>query len=56
MSALRFLASWRCCWPRSAALAQALPPEVDAALARARLPRDAVTLLVVEADGKARRG
>jgi serine-type D-Ala-D-Ala carboxypeptidase/endopeptidase (penicillin-binding protein 4) len=31
---------------------QGLPPEVDAALARAKLPRDAVTLLVVDAEGK----
>ena len=38
------------------ARAQALPPEIDAALARTRLPRDAVTLLVapVEAGGPAR--
>ena len=28
-----------------------LPPEVDAALARAKVPRDAVTMLVVDADG-----
>ena len=34
------------------ALAQ-LPPEVDAALARARLPRDAVTFLVTDADVRA---
>jgi D-alanyl-D-alanine carboxypeptidase/D-alanyl-D-alanine-endopeptidase (penicillin-binding protein 4) len=34
-----------------AAAAQALPPEVDAALARARLPRDAVTFVVADADG-----
>jgi hypothetical protein len=34
------------------ALAQGLPPAVDAALARAKLPRDAVTMLVVEVDGK----
>ncbi|MDO8250324.1 MAG: D-alanyl-D-alanine carboxypeptidase/D-alanyl-D-alanine-endopeptidase [Rhodoferax sp.] len=33
-------------------LAQALPAEVDAALARARIPRDAVTLLVVDAEGQ----
>jgi len=33
------------------ALAQSLPPEVDAALARAKVPRDAVTLLVVDAEG-----
>jgi len=34
------------------ALAQNLPPEVDTALARARIPRDAITLLVVDAEGK----
>src|SRR6185369_6330871 len=33
--------------------AQALPPEVDAALLRAKLPRDAIALLVVDAEGKA---
>jgi D-alanyl-D-alanine carboxypeptidase/D-alanyl-D-alanine-endopeptidase (penicillin-binding protein 4) len=33
-------------------LAQPLPPEVDAALARARIPRDAITLLVVDAEGQ----
>ncbi|MEJ8811926.1 D-alanyl-D-alanine carboxypeptidase/D-alanyl-D-alanine-endopeptidase [Variovorax ureilyticus] len=31
--------------------AQSLPPEVDAALARAKVPRDAVTMLVADADG-----
>ncbi|MBT9506346.1 D-alanyl-D-alanine carboxypeptidase/D-alanyl-D-alanine-endopeptidase [Rhodoferax sp.] len=36
----------------SQAFAQILPPEVDAALARAKVPRDAVTLLVVDAEGK----
>ena len=35
----------------TAAGAQALPPEVDAALARAKVPRDAVTMLVIDADG-----
>ena len=35
------------------ALAQNLPPEVDAALARAKVPREAVALLVVDAAGKA---
>ena len=34
------------------AFAQALPPEVEAALARARLPREAVTLLVAPVDGR----
>lgn len=38
-------------WP---ALAQNLPPEVDAALARAGVPRDAVALLVMDAEGKLR--
>ncbi len=33
--------------------AQALPPEVDAALARGKLPRDAVTFVVTEVDSKA---
>ena len=37
----------------SAALAQALPPEVDAALNRAKVPREAVSLLVMEAEGRA---
>jgi serine-type D-Ala-D-Ala carboxypeptidase/endopeptidase (penicillin-binding protein 4) len=32
--------------------AQALPPQVEAALARAKLPRDALALVVVAADGK----
>ncbi len=35
------------------ATAQALPPEVAAALARAKVPLESVTLLVVEAEGKA---
>ena len=30
---------------------QALPPQVDAALARAKVPRESVTMLVAEADG-----
>ena len=37
--------------PATSALAQQLPPAVDAALARAKVPRDDVTLLVVDADG-----
>ena len=37
----------------SAAMAQSLPPEVDAALQRAKLPREALSLLVVDAEGKA---
>lgn len=35
------------------ALAQALPPDVSAALSRAKVPLDAVTLLVVDAEGHA---
>ncbi|MFT4267692.1 MAG: D-alanyl-D-alanine carboxypeptidase/D-alanyl-D-alanine-endopeptidase [Xenophilus sp.] len=35
----------------ASALAQALPPEVDAALARAGVPREAVTVLVADAEG-----
>ena len=34
------------------AAAQSLPPAVEAALLRANLPRDAVTLLVVDAEGR----
>jgi D-alanyl-D-alanine carboxypeptidase/D-alanyl-D-alanine-endopeptidase (penicillin-binding protein 4) len=34
------------------AFAQGLPPEVEAALARAKLPRDAISVVVVDADGK----
>jgi D-alanyl-D-alanine carboxypeptidase/D-alanyl-D-alanine-endopeptidase (penicillin-binding protein 4) len=37
----------------STATAQALPPEVDAALARAKVPRDAVSFLVTDAQGGA---
>ena len=36
----------------SAAHAQNLPPEVDAALARAKVPREAVTALVIDANGR----
>ena len=46
---LALLASSIC----SLSLAQALPPEVDAALNRAKVPREAVSLLVMEADGRA---
>jgi D-alanyl-D-alanine carboxypeptidase/D-alanyl-D-alanine-endopeptidase (penicillin-binding protein 4) len=44
-----------CAWLFTVALhaqGQGLPPEVDTALARAKLPRDAITLLVVDADGR----
>ncbi|MDB5944586.1 MAG: D-alanyl-D-alanine carboxypeptidase/D-alanyl-D-alanine-endopeptidase [Ramlibacter sp.] len=33
--------------------AQGLPPEIEAALARAKVPSDALSVLVVEADGRA---
>ena len=36
-----------------AATAQTLPPDVDAALARAKVPRDAVSFLVLDAQGRA---
>jgi serine-type D-Ala-D-Ala carboxypeptidase/endopeptidase (penicillin-binding protein 4) len=36
----------------SVSLAQALPTEVDAALSRAKVPREAVSFLVLEADGR----
>ena len=38
--------------PFGLAAAQSLPPAVEAALLRANLPRDAVTLLVVDAEGR----
>lgn len=34
-------------------VAEVLPPEIEAALARTRLPRESVTLMVVQADGSA---
>ena len=37
----------------SASLAQAIPTEITAALGRAKVPLDALTLLVVDADGRA---
>ena len=36
----------------SGAIAQNLPPEVEAALLKAKVPRDAVAMLLVDADGK----
>ena len=39
-------------WAASSAFAQqAFPTEVEAALARAKVPREAVTMLVADADG-----
>ena len=50
-SALFALVLALCCG--SLAAQTAFPPEVDAALQRARVPRDAISLLVVDAEGKA---
>ncbi len=51
--ALRLLATVALFLAAVAAPAQGLPAEVEAALARAKVPRDALSVLVVEADGKA---
>ena len=50
---LRLLAALVLTFTAAGAAAQGLPAEVDAALARAKLPRDALSVLVVEADSKA---
>jgi D-alanyl-D-alanine carboxypeptidase/D-alanyl-D-alanine-endopeptidase (penicillin-binding protein 4) len=47
------LARWLLALAVLPSFAQGLPPEVEAALARAKLPRDAIALLVVDAEGKA---
>jgi serine-type D-Ala-D-Ala carboxypeptidase/endopeptidase (penicillin-binding protein 4) len=52
MHFLRLLAAALLTAVAFAAPAQPLPPEVDAALARAKLPRDAIALIVLGADGK----
>jgi serine-type D-Ala-D-Ala carboxypeptidase/endopeptidase (penicillin-binding protein 4) len=52
MPLLRCLACWLLVLAALPVSAQGLPPEVDAALARAKLPRDAISLLVVDAEGK----
>ena len=49
----RLLAAFALTWIASCAAAQGLPPEVEAALARARVPREALSVLVVDAEGKA---
>ena len=47
------LAAWLAwSWFAASASAQSLPPEIESALARARLPRDAVTLVVADAEGR----
>jgi serine-type D-Ala-D-Ala carboxypeptidase/endopeptidase (penicillin-binding protein 4) len=53
MSLRRLVACWLLAIAVPAAIAQALPPEVEAALARAKLPRDAISLFVADADGSA---
>jgi D-alanyl-D-alanine carboxypeptidase/D-alanyl-D-alanine-endopeptidase (penicillin-binding protein 4) len=53
MVSLRMLAAWLLAAASVSCWAQALPPEVEAALARARLPRDALAVVVVDAEGKA---
>ena len=44
-----FMAAWVAAGVVSAAQAQTLPPEVDAALARAKVPREALAAMVVDA-------
>ncbi len=47
------LAAWIALgWIAAAASAKPLPPEIEAALARAKLPREAVTLAVADAEGR----
>ena len=52
MTLFRFLAGVLLALGAPALLGQVLPAEVDAALARARFPRDAIAIVVAEADGK----
>jgi serine-type D-Ala-D-Ala carboxypeptidase/endopeptidase (penicillin-binding protein 4) len=49
---LRRLACWLLALAILPAFAQGLPAEVDAALVRAKFPRDALAVLVADADGK----
>jgi serine-type D-Ala-D-Ala carboxypeptidase/endopeptidase (penicillin-binding protein 4) len=53
MPLLRCVACWLFAAIALPALAQALPAEVDAALGRAKLPRESLAVLVVDAEGKA---
>jgi len=52
MHFLRVLAAGLFAAATAAAPAQPLPPEIEAALVRARLPRDAIAVVVLDADGK----
>ena len=49
----RAIACWLLALAALPAFGQALPPEVDSALARAKLPREALSLWVADADGNA---
>jgi len=49
----RLLACWLLAFAAGPSLAQGLPPEVETALARAKLPRDALSVWVADADGSA---
>ncbi|MEY3445751.1 MAG: hypothetical protein RIR45_506, partial [Pseudomonadota bacterium] len=49
---LRCVSAALVCCLALASHAQSLPPEVDAALARAKVPRDAVSVLLVDAQGQ----
>ncbi len=48
----RLLAGWVLAAAALPTLGQAIPADIDAVLARAKLPRDSVTLMVVDAEGK----
>ena len=52
MQLFRLLAGAVLAWAALPVFAQGLPPEVEAALARAKIPREAITLLVAQADGR----
>ncbi len=52
MPLFRFLAGAAFALAALPLLGQGLPPEVDAALAKARFPRDAISIVVVDAEGK----
>ena len=58
-AALRFFARWTACvalWcPLAAAASRALPPEVEAELARAKVPREAMVALVQEVGARRSR-
>jgi serine-type D-Ala-D-Ala carboxypeptidase/endopeptidase (penicillin-binding protein 4) len=52
MPLIRRLARWLLAFVALPLFAQGLPPEVEAALVRAKLPRDSIALLVVDVEGK----